>query len=1515
MSRTARANARRRLSLLTSTSLAATSVLAGFGGLALTALTPAAALAAACSPFPEGTTGPGSGPTVSGGPETCKGSTPGIDFSEFNSLGGLGVDLQGATVTTNGVSIEATDTGFINLLDIAGGSTITNSNAKSDGILITGKGGAVTVDLSFATPVTSTVNDGVHLTDTGAGAISFNSAGNVQGARDGIYTSASTGATKISSSTNVAGGTLHGIASYASAGPITVDAHNVSSAGGQAAILINSGKASGSVTTTGAITGGFGGIYATGTGVYVGTSGGALSAVHGDGIYASSYGAGVVTVSSGDPITIAAGNDGIHAVAFGVGTGKGAGVAQGIGITTTAAAPIGTSVTPVGGRGIFADIANAKNGDNLDITLGADLFSGGTGIIASTAGAGNINIVTQHGANIYSTKGDGIDARAYGGGNVYVVLLDGSINSNTSGAGPSAPSGPTGGSGPTGPTGATAGLDPNGAYMTAVGAGTVTILDNAPINNNGPGDGIRAYTVNGANTVTVNNAIKNTLGNGVNAKTSGSGNITVILGSYNGVPASVTTTGGNGVIADQTYTGLFGNAEVESTGGGSVHVTAAPGYAAGVLARVHDYYGVAGVNMTGTGGSVTVEGSGPNNVGIAAVAVDAGSGHAGYAYVTTNPGLTVTVGSLGGNDDIGVVADTRDAYNGHAARVQIGGSNTITVGSAGAYGSVGVLARATSNTGYYGGPASVTGGANDVISVTGSSAAGVVAISNGYNPASVSFGDGGAIRVADAAKSANDVGIEAFSYGGSASVYLGTTSVSTDGGVGIAAFAGAAGAATVTSQGNVNAGLDGIDATASGTGAVLVNYGTRAGVSPTLISGAVGIKATSTYGTGANSVRVNIGAPGAGVTTIRAAGTGIYATGGGTVGVFIDGKDNVFGAYNGIYTNSGTTGTVYVASGATISNLGGTKGQPAVVDIVTGVGTGDMTVLFNNGTITSNSAAPANESDLAIKASGGAIVVNNAGTIDGRVDFSGLAAGFASTINNAGRWNTSGTSVFGPGTNTINNSPSGDIAILNVTTFSGTIALNNNGTISLGNNLPGGFNSSTGLSNGVTGDVLFATGTTLNGLPGSTLALDADLSFTTQASCTALTGAADCLAIKASTGVTGIVVADTKAHPFGAFNPGIAIVTGSSGAGTFVLDPRSSYYDAALFGGTLDKPGLFFYDLAYNAGTEYLISAPKPAAFAFAAIGGAMSDLWYTTTQTWFDRQADLRDTVTGKPEGTAGGVWLKMVGDWSRRERGATFTVFNRTYNYDLSYNQDTAGLIGGVDVLSVKGGDMAFVLGVQGGYVDSNVSFFHSPRTANITGPTWGVYGTWLDGGLFVDAIANGNWLNMTVGLPNITPQVFNASDRVRSLGGQVETGYALPFGGGAFFEPLGLLAYERSQFGNFLLPGAVEHINDVSSFRGALGGRIGVNGENDYYRVKLAVTGRVWDEFDGATNTILASTGAPDFDFGDSVKGVFGEVQVEGNIFANHSGLSAFLNSGIKFKTRYQEETVTIGARYTW
>ena len=80
--------------------------------------------------------------------------------------------------------------------------------------------------------------------------------------------------------------------------------------------------------------------------------------------------------------------------------------------------------------------------------------------------------------------------------------------------------------------------------------------------------------------------------------------------------------------------------------------------------------------------------------------------------------------------------------------------------------------------------------------------------------------------------------------------------------------------------------------------------------------------------------------------------------------------------------------------------------------------------------------------------------------------------------------------------------------------------------------------------------------------------------------------------------------------------------------------------------------------------------------------------MWYASTQTWFDRQADLRTTLQGRADGWAPAVWLKVVGQWTDRDNTATFSLFNKSYSFDVGYRQDTAGLIGGVDFLRAVNG-----------------------------------------------------------------------------------------------------------------------------------------------------------------------------------------------------------------------------------
>ncbi|MGA0600252.1 hypothetical protein ACO2Q3_24805, partial [Caulobacter sp. KR2-114] len=83
--------------------------------------------------------------------------------------------------------------------------------------------------------------------------------------------------------------------------------------------------------------------------------------------------------------------------------------------------------------------------------------------------------------------------------------------------------------------------------------------------------------------------------------------------------------------------------------------------------------------------------------------------------------------------------------------------------------------------------------------------------------------------------------------------------------------------------------------------------------------------------------------------------------------------------------------------------------------------------------------------------------------------------------------------------------------------------------------------------------------------------------------------------------------------------------------------------------------------------------------------------------------------------------------------------------------------------------------------------------------------------------------------------------------------------------------------------------------------------------YYKVKVALEGRVWDEFDGKTNTALSAGGI--FNNFNDINGVYGEIKGEANLFAVGNNLSAFLNSGVKWKSRYQDTSVTLGVRYQW
>ncbi|HUZ13092.1 MAG TPA: hypothetical protein VMU93_09610, partial [Caulobacteraceae bacterium] len=98
MFRSTRANAR-RISLLASSSFVASTVLAGAGGMALTAFTPSVALAATCTPQTEGTYTVPVGST--GGTIVC-GPGPAASIGFTSNTAGTNIYMTGNLVVNDG---------------------------------------------------------------------------------------------------------------------------------------------------------------------------------------------------------------------------------------------------------------------------------------------------------------------------------------------------------------------------------------------------------------------------------------------------------------------------------------------------------------------------------------------------------------------------------------------------------------------------------------------------------------------------------------------------------------------------------------------------------------------------------------------------------------------------------------------------------------------------------------------------------------------------------------------------------------------------------------------------------------------------------------------------------------------------------------------------------------------------------------------------------------------------------------------------------------------------------------------------------------------------------------------------------------------------------------------------------------------------------------------------------------------------------------------------------------------
>ncbi|HEX3408397.1 MAG TPA: autotransporter outer membrane beta-barrel domain-containing protein, partial [Caulobacteraceae bacterium] len=329
-----------------------------------------------------------------------------------------------------------------------------------------------------------------------------------------------------------------------------------------------------------------------------------------------------------------------------------------------------------------------------------------------------------------------------------------------------------------------------------------------------------------------------------------------------------------------------------------------------------------------------------------------------------------------------------------------------------------------------------------------------------------------------------------------------------------------------------------------------------------------------------------------------------------------------------------------------------------------------------------------------------------------------------------------------------------------------------------------------------------------------------------------------------------------------------------------------------------------------------LIGAPTATPYQLATIPTAGQDIWYDTVGVWLDHQSDLRGANMAGGAGGEAGLWVRAVGDWTRRSQTSTYADLNRSYAFDSGYRLDVGGIVGGFDAdrHDVFGKGDVLVVGIGGGYIGSTQNFHVGSTRGDYNGGSLEITGAYLRQNFFVDGAVKADFLNATISAPGAAPfGAGRASADLTNAGAIVDTGFRWGFGPG-FVEPLVTLAYVNTSVVGLSLGG------DGVSFGGGDNARVrvGVSGgwtlsQWNNYIVEAAVTGSYWARITGdASATINSGVGAPLFTVNDQQVRDFGEIGASLDATPLKNGVAGFLQFDYQFGAHYDAAQVKAGAR---
>ena len=148
--------------------------------------------------------------------------------------------------------------------------------------------------------------------------------------------------------------------------------------------------------------------------------------------------------------------------------------------------------------------------------------------------------------------------------------------------------------------------------------------------------------------------------------------------------------------------------------------------------------------------------------------------------------------------------------------------------------------------------------------------------------------------------------------------------------------------------------------------------------------------------------------------------------------------------------------------------------------------------------------------------------------------------------------------------------------------------------------------------------------------------------------------------------------------------------------------------------------------------------------------------------------------------------VWLQTFYDqaqWAESGGGSNFDRRTGTVGFQAGFDETWRSLLSKAD---------AFVVGLVGGDAQANTTFAATTNQANIFGPGFGAYATYINGGFSVDSLVKNDWFRLTESSPSSSVNLnnFNVAGNIQYKFDVLKT---------SFIEPTGGFVYTDTAYGS--------------------------------------------------------------------------------------------------------------------